>query len=360
MSPARRTLRRRGWPAHLYEPRPGYFIFRKPDGSTIAIGRVHVSEAINEAIAANRFLMQTKPSLVAMLSGETNTVAELVGKIPAPQKASSARTFRSLDKIITTSLGPVLVGELSVKHCAALIEELVDDGHAHQAQAVRARLIAMCQRGRELGWMTANPAEVTAKPRAEVARSRLSLEQFLAIRDQGRDFLPGAMNLALVTGQDRSTLAAMKRSDVKDGRLICQRPKTERTSPPLAIPLSLHLQAIDMSLEAVLRARTGVVSPYVIHHIESHPGTPAGSPVHVDRISAAFTEARRAAGIPDLVAGKEAPTFHEVRSLASRLYKAQGGVDVKALLGHSTDAMAKLYASTRDMTPIEVKIANRM
>jgi integrase len=149
----------------------------------------------------------------------------------------------------------------------------------------------------------------------------------------------------------------MKRSDVKDGRLICQRSKTARKNAPIAIPIALRLDAIGLSLDDLLRERSNVLSPYLVHHVVNYPGTPAGSPVGLERVSAAFLEARKAAGIPDIDAeGKGAPTFHEIRSLAKRLYEKQGGVDTKTLLGHATDAMSELYKDARDMVPVEVNV----
>lgn len=363
MSPARRTLRRRTWPAHLYEPRPGYYVFRKPDGSSIALGRIPLPQAINETIAANRYLMETRPSLVAILSGETNTVADLVASIPPAEKRATRNTFRNLDKVIVEGalkdgkrakgLGPVPCGQLTVKQCAELLDANSD--RPHLASAVRIRLIAVCRKGMQKGWMTANPAEATEKPRADVSRGRLSLEQFLAIRAVAKPWLARAMDLALVTGQDRSTIAAMKRSDVKDGRLICQRSKTAAKAPPIAIPVALYLRAIDQSLDGLLKARTGIVSHYILHHTERQGKAAPGDPVGVNLITTAFTEARKLAAIPDA----KAPTFHEIRSLAKRLYDAEGRVDTKTLLGHMTEAMAKLYASTRDRAPVEVRVINK-
>jgi hypothetical protein len=74
--------------------------------------------------------------------------------------------------------------------------------------------------------------------------------------------------------------------------------------------------------------------------------------VHPDRISHAFTEARKLAEIPD----EGAPTFHEIRSLSKRLYDAQGNVDTKALLGHTTEQAADIYADPRGIEPIRVRI----
>ena len=107
------------------------------------------------------------------------------------------------------------------------------------------------------------------------------------------------------------------------------------------------------SLEEVLAHRTGVVSPYYLHHVSPHGNAPPGSAVFVDRISKAFTEARVLAGLPD----EGAATFHELRSLSKRLYEKQGGVDTKALLGHASDKTAALYADARGVEAVVVKVA---
>lgn len=91
---------------------------------------------------------------------------------------------------------------------------------------------------------------------------------------------------------------------------------------------------------------------YVIHHARRHGNAPLGSKVHPDRLSHAFAEARLLAGID----GPNPPTWHEIRSLAKRLYKEQGNVDTKALLGHKTDRMSDLYADARGAEPIRVKV----
>jgi hypothetical protein len=56
------------------------------------------------------------------------------------------------------------------------------------------------------------------------------------------------------------------------------------------------------------------------------------------------------------ITGDDAPTFHEIRSLSKRLYMEQGGIDTKALLGHVSDAMADLYANSRGLEPVKVRI----
>lgn len=360
MNAARRSARRRNWPAHLYEPRPGYYVWRHPNGKTYALGAIPLAHAIHQAMQANAHVLASKPSLLDRLTGQTQTVADLLDKMPASEVANTAKSLRSLDKIIRDKLGRLQCLELTVARCSELIEGIAEEGKARSAQAVRSRLIAVCQRGQQLGWLETNPAEVTAKPKAEVQRGRLTLETFRLIYEQApkvNEWLQHAMRLALVTGQDRSTVASMTRSMVQtiegERALVVQRSKTAKKNKPVAIPLRLRLDALGWSLEEVLAHRTGVVSPYYLHHVSPHGNAPPGSPVFVDRISKAFTEARELAGLPD----EGAATFHELRSLSKRLYEKQGGVDTKALLGHASEKTAALYADARGVEAVVVKVA---
>ena len=194
MSPARRSARRRDWPRGLYEPRPGYYLWKHPHtGQIFSLGRVSLAHARNEALAANAHVMSEAPSLVARISGETHTIAELVADMPKAAKRGTRNTFRALDKIVTEGaldgeervkgLGTILAGALTIKHCADLLEVMVKAEKVHQALAVRTRLIGICAKGMRKGWMQTNPAEVTEKPKVTVARARLTLEMFLAIRE---------------------------------------------------------------------------------------------------------------------------------------------------------------------------------
>jgi hypothetical protein len=309
---------------------------------------------------ANAHILASKPSLLDRLTGQTNTVAALLEKMPTPEAKNTAKSLRSLDRIILEHLGQRQCLELSVAHCAEMLEQVYASGRARTAQALRSRLIVVCQEGMALGWLEKNPAESTRARRVEVKRGRLTLETFQAIYARApevNEWLQHAMRLALVTGQDRSTVATMTRSMVQtiDGQrvLVVQRSKTAKKNKPVAIPLRLRLDALGWCLEDVLAHRTGVVSPYYLHHVSPHGNAPPGSPVFVDRISKAFTEARVLAGLPD----EGAVTFHELRSLAKRLYEKQGGVDTKALLGHASEKTAALYQDARGVEAVVVKVA---
>lgn len=362
MSPARRSAKRRGWPRGLYEPRPLYYVWKHPTTKqTFALGYVPLAYARNEAMMANRLVQdEALPSLVAMIQGETHTIADLIAKKPPPPKASSAKTMRAQDKRILAAMGGRECREVTVKHCAELIDGISAEGKKTFASAVRARMRALFRYAATIGWMSADPASVTKKPRVIVQRGRLSLEQFLKIREHATDFLPRAMNLAIVTGQDRSTIVAMQRADEKDGHLICQRSKTEDKNAPIAIPVGLRLDVLGLSLDDILRERVRLISYFLVHHTAGNGSAAPGDPVHVDTISEAFTQARKAAKIPDVdEKGKLAPTFHEIRSLAKRLYVKQGNVDTKQLLGHATDEMGELYEDPRDMVPVPVEVKTK-
>ncbi len=360
MNAARRSLKRRDWPRGLREPRPGYYAWDHPNGTTMAIGRVPLAVAKQEANSANLYLQEAAPSLVDRLKGAERTVSDLLAKMPVAENANTLKSTRSLDKLIAAKIGAKACAALTVEDCATLLEEVIDAGKARSAEALRSRLMAVCRKGMRLGWMESNPAEVTEKPRVTVQRGRLTLETFQLIHakaHEAAEWLPHAMMLALVSAQDRSTVAAMERTHVAGGALTTWRTKTRETNQPVEIPLALRLDAVGVSLTELVAHRTRVVSKYLVHHVNIWGNAPAGSRVHPDRISHAFTEARRLAGIPDVLPdGKGAPTFHEIRSLAKRLYDKQGGVDTKALLGHSTEKMGALYGDPRGAEPIRVSV----
>lgn len=361
--PRPRMRARKDWPTGLREPRPGYFTWRNPaTGQDMPIGRIPLAQAKQQAHAALDWIQSQKPTLLEKLTGAGNTVAELLERMPEPPNKNTAKSWRSLDKKIMAQLGKIPCGSLTVKHCADLLELEVDAGRARTAQALRSRLVAVCSKGMALGWMDANPADPTETPAVVVQRARLTLELFLRIHAKAPEvapWLPGAMMVALVSGQPREVISGLRRPMRGPELLTVRRGKT---GVVIEIPLSLRLEAAGVTLAQALDAcDSGIRSmrpgrDYIVHHSREFGNAPLGSRVHPDNISHSFTEARKLAGIPDELEGKQAPTFHEIRSLARRLYKAQGGVDAKALLGHLTDKMSDLYADPRGAEPIRVRV----
>lgn len=345
------------YPPNLHEPRPGYYTWRDPrDGKTHVIGRIPLAHAIQEAHEANVRLEKETPrkTLVDRLSVTSETVSMLLDKMPVSQKKNTVITRRYQDKIIREKIGGMACADLTTKHISDLLEELKKDGKMRAAKVVRDRLIAVCSKGAALGWMPVNPAAITERVKAPTKRQRMGLDTFMAIYEKAplvAPWLQNAMMLALVSGQDRSTIGRWPRASVKDGIAVVTRTKT---GVVIEIPVSLRLNAVGMSLEEVIaRCRaSGIVSKYLIHHMADRGNVSRGAAISLGTISMAFAEARTKAEIT----GDDAPTFHEIRSLSKRLYDAQGNVDTKALLGHLTERMSEMYANSRGLEPIRVKI----
>ncbi|RQM44483.1 hypothetical protein EHZ19_28355 [Paraburkholderia bannensis] len=355
-----RIRRRANWPANLHEPRPGYFVWRDPrTKKSITLGYMPIEQAIFEVVEANAKLKELAPSkrLVERMNDTGETIADLLLKMPNDGvKQATIDQRKYLDRAIKARLGDIKCAALTTKHVAQVLEVYEKEGKMQWAVNIRSRLRAICRRGMALGWMDKNPAEATDRARIKVQRQRLTLDAFNAIRAKAGEVAPwleNAMLLALVSGQDRSTIARWERGFVRGEIAILERSKT---GVRIAIPTELRLDAIGMSLaDVITRCRsTGVVSKYLIHHVRRQGPTKVGDPVQLSSISTRFARARRLAGIK----AKGAPSFHEIRSLSKRLYLEQGNVDTKALLGHKSDTTADLYADGRGIEPMKVRIGS--
>lgn len=159
------------------------------------------------------------------------------------------------------------------------------------------------------------------------------------------------MELALVTGQRREEVVVLGRKDVHDGRLwVVQQKEGAR----VCIPLDLRLQAVNWSVgEVIQRCQDKVLAKTFIHHTAFAGRAKPGSKLRPQTISAAFAEARDKVGVT-VPEGKTPPSFHEIRSLASRLYNKQG-IDDQALLGHKSGSMTAAYRDVRGAEWVEVK-----
>ena len=150
------------------------------------------------------------------------------------------------------------------------------------------------------------------------------------------------MALGLVTGQRREDVSGFRFADVHDGFLWVDQGKT---GVKLRIPLALRLNAIWLSVDEVIRrCRDRVESPYMVHSSKTHAKAKPGDALHVSSLSSAFAKARDLAKVTG--SGADPPSFHELRSLAERLYSEQG-VDTQTLLGHEDPRMTSTYHDAR-------------
>lgn len=341
----------------MHEPRPGYYVWRNPaDKKTYVIGRVPLGQAIAEVIEANAAAVRAveHKTLAQRINSNERTIEKLMERMNSEGLAANTIAARkSLDKIIKKEFPARSVESITTLEISNFLEKIKARGKLRWAHSMRARLADLFTKATALGWIERNPVLSTERVRVKVSRQRLTLEQFNAILEKApevSEWLPNMMLLALVSGQDRSTVAAWPRNSVKDGSAVVYRQKTKRW---IAIPTALRMDAIGLSLaDVIARCKSNVVSPYLIHHKHKRGMVNRGDIILLETITDKFAAARLLAGIPK----ENAPSFHEIRSLAKRLYMEQGGVDTRALLAHSSESTADLYANNRGVEPIKVKL----
>lgn len=249
----------------------------------------------------------------------------------------------------------VAVSAVSARDLSAILAEYVNDDKTRMAQVVRAAWIDMFKEAQYAGVIEPgfNPAEATRKPKDEVKRQRMTLEDWQKIYAQAKTpHMENAMLLAIVTGQRLDDITNMQFSDIKNDMLHIEQGKY---GARVAIPLSIRNEAINMSLRDVIaKCRDRVLSKYLVHHVRNIAGVKAGDKLSSGGLSQAFTEARELANIKT-AEGKIPSTFHEQRSLSGRLYKTQG-INVQALWGHKSEKTSDLYLDERKNEWIVVAI----
>lgn len=355
MTPRRRSNRKRGWPANLYESR-GYFSYRNPNTREwFGLGRDR-QRAFSQAIEANLHLAgQLKEErLIDRLTGAAGrTVSAWCEKYEETlNERDLADNTRKHYRKLAQRMQDILGADTKLRAVTALmvsdgLEAMIKGGRQRTAQATHAFMKDSFNAAIVRGWLDENPVRAVKGNRVTVRRARLTLEFFQQVYgSQIPTWLRNAMAVALVSGQTREQIAEAKTADVRDGAWWARRGKTHVN---IQIPLELRLNAFGMSLGEVIKQcrSTGVLSHYLIHQTERVRGkSRLGNPIGLNAVSARFSEAVTALKT-DWV-DKTPPTFHEIRSLAARLYKEQGNVITKDLLGHLDEKSTLIYEDERD------------
>lgn len=355
-----------GWstpsPAWSIDPRTG---------REIGIGRDR-RDAIEQAIEANHKISGevTKRRLVDRLTtGKEDSVSawcdrylEILdarhdaGKIAAATRKDVGRRVGKFRE----AWGEKRIDTVTTRDVADFLEPWEKAGKGRMAQAMRSLLFDFFRAAQAKGWVKDNPVLPTKAPDVEVKRERLKLDDFLAIHAVAvRDYVPWlarAMELALVTGLRREDVSRIGPRDAHDGKLWVTPKKTEKKHIRISIPLALRLHAMGWSVgEVIARCRDNVLSRTFVHHASFAGRAKPGDKVRPHTITMWFAEARDKTG---LTWDGAPPSFHEIRSLCSRLYEAEG-IDVKKLLGHKTDSMSALYRDSRGAEWIDVPLPDR-
>lgn len=359
MSPRRRSEHKRGWPQHLYE-RDGYYSWRHPKTRVeFGLGR-DKAKAFLEAVEANlhiakidsgrRLLHRVKDADAAASVYKLGAWNEKYQQMLADSQRSenTRRSAKSLGARVVRMIGSDrTLDSITSLDVSKVISDVVAEGKHRLAQAVRGHMRDSFREARVAGWMTKeNPVlDTRMKIRVRVRRSRLTFETFLKVYGKIDEvWLKNAVDLALVSGQRRDDISHALFKDFKDG---CWWLEQRKTKFRLMIPMNLRLDAIGKSLEDVVAQcrRTGVLSKHLVHQTERRGNSPIGRHIWKDTISRRFADAVQACGVD--WGEKTAPSFHELRSLAVRLYRAQGGVNTQDLLGHKSAEMTEQYADSR-------------
>jgi integrase len=331
--------------------RKGYFTWTHPEtGIEYGLGR-NRQQAIREAIQANAELASKRLTLVQRISGAAQSWADWCNKFERllserRARPNTMRTRKSQMVRLRASFDEnTAASKITTRECAEVITALKKEGKHRTAQAFRSFLIDCFDRMMAQGWRTDNPARVLDAVTVDVQRSRLTLEVFQRLYGTTSiTWLRNAMALAIVSGQPRECVAAAKFADFRDG---CWWNERGKTGARIALPLDLRLSAVGLSLGDVQKQclRTGVVSKSLVHQTERAKGATLGKALHVDMITRVFSAELAALGLS--WGDKEPPTFHEIRSLSERLYKAQGNVNTQELLGHKDPRTTALYHDGR-------------
>ncbi|EEC4936867.1 tyrosine-type recombinase/integrase [Salmonella enterica subsp. enterica serovar Kasenyi] len=264
------------------------------------------------------------------------------------RRSLSVNTYKIRSNQLATvreKMGEMILAEVTTRHIAEFLESWIAEGKNTMAGAMRSVLSDMFREAIVEGRITTNPVEPTRAPEIKVARERLQLETYNATRTAAEYlpvWFPLAMDLALVTGQRREDIVNMKFSDIVDGRLHVTQIKT---GMKIAFPLSLTLEAPGLRPGTVIdRCRLVSRTDFMIS-AGIRKNSPTGN-IHPDGLTKTFVKARKASGVNF---SNNPPTFHEIRSLAGRLYKNEHGeVFAQKLLGHTSANTTKLYLDERD------------
>jgi integrase len=258
------------------------------------------------------------------------------------------------------------IGEVMVTDFVRVIREYEENGQNRAALAMRTTAVEMWKDAMAEGWAPDNVPARTRAPVAVVKRSRLTLEAFRAIHQAAATLDPWiqrSMELALVSAQRREDIAAMEfrlgpdgTSWIEDGEL---RVIQKKTGTKVIIPLDVGIDAWNLS-SVVKSCRDNIVSRWLIHHQRPRTKSKPGDQVWIDTITKGFARARDLAGITG-EEGKAPPTYHEIRSLAIRLYTEKFGKDfAQAIAGHKDAATTEIYRDVRGDEWVSVRPVRTM
>ncbi|CNK95802.1 tyrosine-type recombinase/integrase [Yersinia alsatica] len=356
MAARRRSAALRDLPPNLYVRNGGYYSYKDPrTGKEFGLGR-DKRFAINQAVEANMQFMDsgTTARLVDRINGVAivtvsewvKTYTDVLSK--RGLKSKTITDYHSRLEVVGEVFSSRSMDSISTKDIATLLNDYTNNGKAASAKLMRSFLTDFFREAVSEGVIYNNPVDATKNPKVEVKRARLSLDNFLAIRVAAAGmpaWVVDSMDLAIVTGQRVGDVRKMKWADIKDDKLFVEQ---EKTGMRLVIPLDLRIDTLSLSLRDIIsRCEKRPVKGVTI--ISSEKGEPFADKTLTKR----FARARDLASIT--WEGTNPPPFHEIRSLASRLYEKEKGKEfAQKILGHKSSQTTDKYRDVRGSEWIEI------
>lgn len=278
----------------------------------------------------SKLFKSTKPQTVNQWLNEYIKILD--GRNLKP-KTIEIKTY--LIKVIRQQIGDNPLTQITPPDITKLIKIYTDQDKAPSAKCMYHLLKDIFREAYAQGWNDRNPAEPIKCPKVVVKRSRMTLVEFKKILNEaektGNKIMHDAMTLALVSGQRRSDIAEMKKSNVKRNYLLVDQYKT---GAKIALPIKLECKKIGTSLRDIIESAD---NDFLVSRNNEK--------IKLDDITRQFSRLRDRVFNRDYWTGTPT-TFHEIRSLAERLYREQR-IDTMTLLGHKSQQMTDKYNDSR-------------
>jgi len=378
---------------NLYKnPKTGYLVYERPDTKQrFGMGK-DLHKAIEAAKELNERLSQTNP-IVEKILGNAKRVTfnqhcdYVIEKVwtprvnlpPGHDNAMSASTLSGYStrlKSLRQEYGDLLVDD---DHFDVLrISPFLDAQTPRMKNSYRAVLSILFNEAKDRGLMRYNPATDKKKAVVSVERKRLSLELFMAIRDEVQPWVQSAMDLALYLGSrvgDVSNLRWKDNVEIINGvTYLVYVPEKGKNKKKLS---PIHARCEGPVLEILKRCRGDVISEYILHFpmrgrafrkfigkpldsgYLSHQFSDARGRVFGNKPELFMTEDENKYGKMRPMKPTEFPSWHEIRSLAGWLeeqIKRDDGKSAQKMLGHKGKEMTELYFSRRPVEVTEITI----
>lgn len=351
MPPKPRNPENSGLEPNLYPHAKGGFKYRDPRTKRWEYWRVDRAEAQRRAKERNQLLPSKRADSVSRV------IADYLDYLRAQTK----------NKPSTLAIKEDILGfysrtfhSFSIRSItrAVLLEHWQTIG-PHGWQKHRTIWIHLLRYAVSRGLCEENEAEKTLPPaNLDRKRQRHTEGGYKLIYEAADEWLRIAMDLAVSSLQDRSTLCAAKRADITwsqdgSGRWLLTRSKTGAN-------LAIKLRPGSRLEAAVRRALAHpVTGTYLIRKAPDRrrKGKLEYTQVNPDYLSKAFAAARDESGAYADLEPEQRPAFHDLRAYGSWLYEKAGYPVqyVQALMAHGSAKMTAHYQAGHEIKYVDVE-----